>query len=151
MIQLWPIGLTTWIPCVCKWLLLYFCCIFWRSFRAAECWNSLLLATLLYANQLSHHQVHGLLHLLGFDHELGKEAEEEMEKEEEHILNTLEWKGKGLIRSAYHFSTDMDHSENSDGRLPLHVLLCGFLCWKDCYLFLLTGVPLNYMQRPIEI
>ncbi|XP_047076730.1 endoribonuclease YBEY, chloroplastic-like [Lolium rigidum] len=58
--------------------------------------------------------VHGLLHLLGFDHELGKEAEEEMEKEEEQILNNLEWKGKGLIRSAYHFSTDMDHSENSD-------------------------------------
>uniref|UniRef100_A0ACD5ZP75 Uncharacterized protein n=1 Tax=Avena sativa TaxID=4498 RepID=A0ACD5ZP75_AVESA len=58
--------------------------------------------------------VHGLLHLLGFDHELGKEAEEEMEKEEEQILNTLEWKGKGLIRSAYHFSSDMDHSENPD-------------------------------------
>lgn len=58
--------------------------------------------------------MHGLLHLLGFDHELGKEAEEEMEKEEEQILNTLEWKGKGLIGSAYHFSTDMDRSENSD-------------------------------------
>ncbi|XP_044968106.1 endoribonuclease YBEY, chloroplastic-like isoform X2 [Hordeum vulgare subsp. vulgare] len=58
--------------------------------------------------------VHGLLHLLGFDHELSKEAEEEMEQEEEHILNTLEWKGKGLIKSAYHFCTDMDHSENSD-------------------------------------
>jgi hypothetical protein len=70
--------------------------------------------------------VHGLLHLLGFDHELGKEAEEEMEKEEEHILNTLEWKGKGLIRSAYHFGTDMDHSESSDGRLPLHVFIMCF-------------------------
>ncbi|KAF7011499.1 hypothetical protein CFC21_025797 [Triticum aestivum] len=58
--------------------------------------------------------VHGLLHLLGFDHELSKEAEEEMEQEEEKILNTLEWIGKGLIRSAYHFSTDMGHSENSD-------------------------------------
>ncbi|VAH52634.1 unnamed protein product [Triticum turgidum subsp. durum] len=62
-------------------------------------------------------EVHGLLHLLGFDHELSKEAEEEMEQEEEKILNTLEWIGKGLIRSAYHFSTDMGHSENSDGRL----------------------------------
>ncbi|KQJ94117.1 hypothetical protein BRADI_3g08610v3 [Brachypodium distachyon] len=58
--------------------------------------------------------VHGLLHLLGFDHELSKEAEEEMEKEEEHILNTLEWKGKGLIRSAYYFSTETDHLDNSD-------------------------------------
>ncbi|EMS48723.1 putative rRNA maturation factor [Triticum urartu] len=62
-------------------------------------------------------EVHGLLHLLGFDHELSKEAEEEMEQEEEKILNTLEWIGKGLIRSAYHFSTDMGHSENSDGHL----------------------------------
>lgn len=57
--------------------------------------------------------VHGLLHLLGFDHELSKEAEEEMEKEEEHILNALEWKGKGLIKSAYDFATDMIHSGNS--------------------------------------
>jgi hypothetical protein len=93
----------------------------------------LLLTALFYANQLNHHQVHGLLHLLGFDHELGKEAEEEMEKEEEQILSTLEWKGKGLIRSAYHFSTDMDHSENSDGRLPLHVYYV--------FLFLSKGLP----------
>ncbi|VAH52633.1 unnamed protein product [Triticum turgidum subsp. durum] len=88
--------------------------------------------------------VHGLLHLLGFDHELSKEAEEEMEQEEEKILNTLEWIGKGLIRSAYHFSTDMGHSENSDGRSPLApctLLLCVFLYVKGCHLFLLTGVP----------
>ncbi|XP_062223682.1 endoribonuclease YBEY, chloroplastic-like isoform X2 [Phragmites australis] len=57
--------------------------------------------------------VHGLLHLLGFDHELSKEAEEEMEKEEERILNTLEWKGKGLIKSAYDVATDVGHSEIS--------------------------------------
>ncbi|KAF8670490.1 hypothetical protein HU200_050506 [Digitaria exilis] len=57
--------------------------------------------------------VHGLLHLLGFDHEISEEAEEEMEKEEEHILNTLEWKGKGLIKSAYDNATNMEHLQNS--------------------------------------
>ncbi|KAF3637966.1 Endoribonuclease YbeY [Capsicum annuum] len=31
--------------------------------------------------------VHGLLHLLGFDHEISDEAEAEMEKEEELLLN----------------------------------------------------------------
>ncbi|KAL6888939.1 hypothetical protein ACP4OV_009965 [Aristida adscensionis] len=57
--------------------------------------------------------VHGLLHLLGFDHELSEEAEEEMEKEEEHILNSLEWKGKGLIKSAYAVAADTNGLENS--------------------------------------
>lgn len=45
--------------------------------------------------------VHGLLHLLGFDHELSDEAEKEMENEEELMLKGLDWKGKGLIHSAY--------------------------------------------------
>ncbi|CAH9100305.1 unnamed protein product [Cuscuta europaea] len=45
--------------------------------------------------------VHGLLHLLGFDHETSDEAETEMEEEEEQLLKNLGWKGKGLIRSAY--------------------------------------------------
>lgn len=45
--------------------------------------------------------VHGLLHLLGFDHEISEEAEAEMQKEEELVLKSLEWKGKGLITSAY--------------------------------------------------
>ncbi|XP_072958885.1 endoribonuclease YBEY, chloroplastic-like isoform X4 [Typha angustifolia] len=50
--------------------------------------------------------VHGLLHLLGFDHEISKEAEAEMEKEEEHILRSLGWTGKGLIKSACDAVTD---------------------------------------------
>ncbi|XP_039788820.1 endoribonuclease YBEY, chloroplastic-like isoform X3 [Panicum virgatum] len=58
-------------------------------------------------------RVHGLLHLLGFDHELSEVAEEEMEKEEEHILNTLEWRGKGLIKSAYDIASDMAHLQSS--------------------------------------
>ncbi|XP_059274970.1 endoribonuclease YBEY, chloroplastic-like [Lycium ferocissimum] len=45
--------------------------------------------------------VHGLLHLLGFDHEISDEAEAEMEKEEELLLKSLGWKGKGLIQSTY--------------------------------------------------
>ncbi|GLJ52659.1 hypothetical protein SUGI_1120790 [Cryptomeria japonica] len=45
--------------------------------------------------------VHGLLHLLGYDHELSEEAEKEMENEEECILSSLGWKGKGLIHSTY--------------------------------------------------
>ncbi|XP_058074130.1 endoribonuclease YBEY, chloroplastic [Magnolia sinica] len=50
--------------------------------------------------------VHGLLHILGFDHEISDEAEEEMEKEEELVLKSLGWKGKGLIQSAYDAVTD---------------------------------------------
>uniref|UniRef100_A0A6N2MCU4 Uncharacterized protein n=1 Tax=Salix viminalis TaxID=40686 RepID=A0A6N2MCU4_SALVM len=42
--------------------------------------------------------VHGLLHLLGFDHEISEEAEAEMDKEERVLLESLGWKGKGLIR-----------------------------------------------------
>ncbi|KAK1267090.1 hypothetical protein QJS04_geneDACA002602 [Acorus gramineus] len=45
--------------------------------------------------------VHGLLHLLGFDHEISDEAEAEMENEEERVLKSLGWTGKGLIKSAY--------------------------------------------------
>ncbi|CAN4128329.1 unnamed protein product [Withania somnifera] len=45
--------------------------------------------------------VHGLLHLLGFDHEISDEAEAEMEKEEGLLLKCLGWKGKGLIQGAY--------------------------------------------------
>ncbi|KAL8139266.1 hypothetical protein V2J09_005287 [Rumex salicifolius] len=61
--------------------------------------------------------IHGLLHLLGFDHELGEEAEEEMESAEELLLKNLGWKGKGLIKSA---CVDVNggtlHVEDSDDR-----------------------------------
>lgn len=55
-------------------------------------------------------QVHGLLHILGFDHELSDEAEAEMEKEEELLLKSLGWKGKGLIQSAYDANEDNDNT-----------------------------------------
>ncbi|XP_031275163.1 endoribonuclease YBEY, chloroplastic-like isoform X1 [Pistacia vera] len=61
--------------------------------------------------------VHGLLHLLGFDHEISEEAEAEMEKEEEFLLKSLGWKGKGLIQSAYDSETNVNlHIEHSDDR-----------------------------------
>ncbi|GMI97963.1 YbeY endoribonuclease [Hibiscus trionum] len=61
--------------------------------------------------------VHGLLHLLGFDHEISEDAEEEMEKEEEFVLKNLGWKGKGLIRSAYDAETNENlHIENSNDK-----------------------------------
>ncbi|XP_065849126.1 endoribonuclease YBEY, chloroplastic isoform X3 [Euphorbia lathyris] len=61
--------------------------------------------------------VHGLLHLLGFDHEISEEAETEMEKEEELLLKSLGWKGKGLIQSAYDTETNGNlQAENLDDR-----------------------------------
>lgn len=65
-----------------------------------------------------HVQVHGLLHLLGFDHEISEEAGAEMEEEEGILLESLKWKGKGLIQSAYDAETNRNHHmENSDGNL----------------------------------
>lgn len=62
--------------------------------------------------------VHGLLHLLGFDHEISEEAEEEMEEEEEFLLKSLGWKGKGLIQSAYDAEINANlHVENSNDNM----------------------------------
>ncbi|KAM1134126.1 hypothetical protein ACFX19_043995 [Malus domestica] len=53
--------------------------------------------------------VHGLLHLLGFDHKVSEDTEVEMEEEEEDLLlKSLGWKGKGLIQSAYDAATHSD-------------------------------------------
>lgn len=63
-------------------------------------------------------QVHGLLHLLGFDHELSDEAEKEMESEEELMLKGLGWKGKGLIQSACESGADgSPHVDDLDGKI----------------------------------
>ncbi|GAB2238803.1 hypothetical protein Droror1_Dr00024716 [Drosera rotundifolia] len=46
---------------------------------------------------------------------ISKEAEAEMEKEEELLLKSLDWKGKGLIKSAHHTEdTGSFHTENHD-------------------------------------
>ncbi|ESQ50278.1 hypothetical protein EUTSA_v10001936mg [Eutrema salsugineum] len=61
--------------------------------------------------------IHGLLHLLGFDHEISDEAEKEMEEQEELLLKSLGWKGKGLIQSAYDIEkTAKPQPEKSDDR-----------------------------------
>jgi len=91
-------------------------------------------------------QVHGLLHLLGFDHELSEEAEEEMEKEEEHILNTLEWRGKGLIKSAYDIASDMAHLQSSAGishRCTFQQFITLYERKMNINLFLITGLPMD--------
>lgn len=41
--------------------------------------------------------VHGVLHLLGYDHEEGEEEAAEMAAAEQHIMKALGWKGQGLI------------------------------------------------------
>ena len=61
-----------------------------------------------------------MLHLLGFDHEISDEAEAEMEKEEELLLKSLGWKGKGLIQSAYDTVTNSGpHMDNRDGNFTV--------------------------------
>lgn len=57
-----------------------------------------------------------MLHLLGFDHEISEEAEVEMEREEEILLKSLDWKGKGLIKSACDAETNSNfYPDSSDG------------------------------------
>lgn len=68
--------------------------------------------------------MHGLLHLLEFDRETSEEAEGEMEKEEERLLNSLGWKGNGLIQSAYDAETHANSNEEKpDGNLTSSVAI----------------------------
>ncbi|KAJ8476683.1 hypothetical protein OPV22_020410 [Ensete ventricosum] len=69
--------------------------------------------------------VHGLLHLLGFDHEISHEAEAEMEKEEELILRKLGWNGKGLIKSTNHSIIAESHPTSSPNELVKNVKMEG--------------------------
>ena len=63
------------------------------------------------------------MHLLGFDHEISEEAEAEMQEEEELVLKSLGWKGKGLIMSAYDGITDGNPQlEVTDGKLLLALI-----------------------------
>lgn len=43
--------------------------------------------------------MHGILHLLGYDHEIGPEAAHTMAHQEMLIMQQLEWKGRGLIEA----------------------------------------------------
>ncbi|KAJ8751147.1 hypothetical protein K2173_016328 [Erythroxylum novogranatense] len=91
--------------------------------------------------------VHGLLHLLGFDHEISEEAETEMEKAEEQLLKILGWKGKGLIQSAYDADTAENYpTENPDGRKKVGSLR--FYKPKFSYIFCdMDGTLLNSRSK----
>ena len=46
--------------------------------------------------------VHGVLHLIGFDHELGDEEYASMAAAEQEAMHKLNWKGMGLIDGSEH-------------------------------------------------
>ncbi|EHA8590481.1 endoribonuclease YBEY, chloroplastic [Cocos nucifera] len=92
--------------------------------------------------------VHGLLHLLGFDHEINGAAEAEMQKEEEVVLKSLGWKGKGLINSTHDAVSDgIRQAESSDGEVMKGLKKAGSLRFyrpKFSYIFCdLDGTLLN--------
>ncbi|KAL4419005.1 hypothetical protein ABPG77_000870 [Micractinium sp. CCAP 211/92] len=57
--------------------------------------------------------VHGVLHLLGYDHEEDEEEAAEMAAAEQHLLKAMRWKGQGLIALAD--SGDDVHGEGDAG------------------------------------
>lgn len=95
-------------------------------------------------------KVHGLLHLLGFDHEIGDEAEEEMEKEEELILGTLGWKGKGLIKSAYDSNADGCHqAQDLDGKAFLRPIFPSKGC--DCCMSFVQSLKSKFLYEGLVV
>jgi rRNA maturation RNase YbeY len=63
--------------------------------------------------------VHGVLHLLGYDHEGDLEERQDMAEEEQRILAALGWSGAGLIEMA-------DADDSSD---DLELGACTCTCW----------------------
>ncbi|KAK9867453.1 hypothetical protein WJX84_002155 [Apatococcus fuscideae] len=57
--------------------------------------------------------VHGLLHLLGYDHELGEKAHAAMAAAEACIMSELSWKGEGLIAAAGQSSETISSSSGT--------------------------------------
>lgn len=60
-------------------------------------------------------QVHGLLHVIGFDHELGPDDSQEMEDKETQILSKLGWKGKGLISAVSNSVMEESNGSTTSG------------------------------------
>lgn len=77
--------------------------------------------------------VHGLLHVLGYDHEQGPKAAAEMEKEELRILQGLGWNSKGLITAASNGSLEEHHQPSHDDSKDYVVKSKG--AWKRKPLF----------------
>ena len=46
--------------------------------------------------------IHGVLHLVGYDHELGPSASAAMAAEEARIMTALAWQGAGLLEATGH-------------------------------------------------
>lgn len=61
--------------------------------------------------------VHGILHLLGYDHETSESEAKEMEQEERRILQALGWNVEGLISASSSQGSIHGNLEN-DGDLP---------------------------------
>ncbi|BBN10357.1 probable rRNA maturation factor [Marchantia polymorpha subsp. ruderalis] len=59
--------------------------------------------------------VHGLLHVIGFDHELGPDDSQEMEDKETQILSKLGWKGKGLISAVSNSVMEESNGSTTSG------------------------------------
>jgi hypothetical protein len=57
--------------------------------------------------------VHGLLHLVGFDHEQGDVQHAEMAQHEADMLADLGWRGSGLIAAAEEEAQQQNNSNSS--------------------------------------
>ena len=57
--------------------------------------------------------VHGILHLLGYDHEDGPEAARVMAQQEVALMQHLNWKGRGLIEAVSSESSDSGASSST--------------------------------------
>lgn len=62
--------------------------------------------------------VHGVLHLLGYDHELGADAAQAMALEEQRIMAALLWKGEGLVEAAGLMTAESIDSNSDFGARP---------------------------------
>lgn len=89
--------------------------------------------------------VRGILHLLGFQHELSNEAAAELEKEEQLILKSLRWKGKGLAKSV--LDSSKPQTDSLDGQVTNDLKKAGSLRFykpKFKYIFCdMDGTLLN--------
>nr|AWA44806.1 hypothetical protein SO145G11_000007 [Saccharum officinarum] len=89
--------------------------------------------------------VRGILHLLGFHHESSNEAAAELEKEEQLILKSLRWKGKGLAKSA--LDSSKPQTDSLDGQVTNGLKKAGSLRFykpKFKYIFCdMDGTLLN--------